>query len=903
MHVPVFLKGLAARITIKTLLIVWALVGITAALGLAATGFSTGDQLANSLNGLVSGSLPQESASRALTHSVLNLAVRQELVAAAANNTELENFSERRYLEKSYQEARDNLGRTLAHSEDIIQSLATLDSAYQEFLEADGALLVGKRSLLDLQQQQRSLVKELDNAVEQVDVALETINGRVALEGARVRFRLRQTLEGDNKNNSPLRVLAEKVSTGQQVLLQQMGAEIRLGVTKLASLGRKIVLTLDQDILNDLKNNQMVEAIAITRGALEVVSFYYPNDLEQVNQYQVLKKSVEKLIAILTEGENPIYVLRKNEIKELRELSILMSRAQNAVTLVMAALEKIEEIIDSEGMMAISKSNQVIVSSRVILLSVTLPLILIMIVMSWLVGGRVMRGLNQVIGYFQSIGAGRYDNPIETTRQDEIGRMFLALRDMQGKLAWDVSEARRVAQESLRVKNALDHASTGVFIADRENKIVYANRAVLGLFTHYEEAIQRDLPGFRAAALLGMSLADLQPDTIAYENTADRALGSCTFRVTISPVYDEDGEQLGSSVEWRDITGEVAIQEEVKEVVGAALAGDFNQRLKLEGKEGFMGQLSADINRLTITTAEAIEATVAALAQVADGNLTTAVQYNYGGAFGRIRDYTNRTIHQLTHLLGNIQQAAGAIHRTAQEIAQGNQALSVRTESQAASQEQASATMEELTATVQQNAQAAQNANRMTGIAAQTAAKGGQVVKEAVATMAGVQQSSQQIRDISRLIDTIAFQTNILALNAAVEAARAGEQGRGFAVVASEVRNLASRSATAAREIGGLINDSVSRIHAGTQLVQQAGESMEAIVTSVAQVKSMMEGISIASQEQSIGIQQANQVLLSMGEATQANAVLVEQAAAAAESLKHQAHVLRDQVGAFRLAS
>ncbi|PWF48830.1 methyl-accepting chemotaxis protein [Massilia glaciei] len=253
-----------------------------------------------------------------------------------------------------------------------------------------------------------------------------------------------------------------------------------------------------------------------------------------------------------------------------------------------------------------------------------------------------------------------------------------------------------------------------------------------------------------------------------------------------------------------------------------------------------------------------------------------------------------RTVSVVRSSITTIASASG-------EIATGNMDLSSRTEAQASSLEQTAAAMEELTATVKQNAENASQANELVTAASAHAGKGGEVVGQVVSTMGSITESSRKISDIISVIDGIAFQTNILALNAAVEAARAGEQGRGFAVVASEVRNLAQRSAAAAKEIKTLIGDSVDKVDAGSRLVDEAGKTMVLIVSSVKQVAELMSEIAAASYEQSQGIGQINQSITSMDDTTQQNAALVEQAAAAAKSLQDQAARLAAVVGVFKL--
>ena len=256
---------------------------------------------------------------------------------------------------------------------------------------------------------------------------------------------------------------------------------------------------------------------------------------------------------------------------------------------------------------------------------------------------------------------------------------------------------------------------------------------------------------------------------------------------------------------------------------------------------------------------------------------------------------------QLSDTVEHIRHNATAIATASQQIAAGNLDLSSRTEEQASALEQTAATMEELTSTVRQNANSANQANELADAASQLAQKGGVVVAQVVETMGAISQSSQKVTDIIGVIDGIAFQTNILALNAAVEAARAGEQGRGFAVVASEVRNLAQRSASAAKEIKVLIEESVAQVRNGGVLVDQAGKTMDEVVHGVDNVAMIMSQILAASEEQTLGIEQVNQAISQMDAVTQQNAALVEQAAAAADSLQQQAGELADAVSVFTL--
>ncbi len=523
----------------------------------------------------------------------------------------------------------------------------------------------------------------------------------------------------------------------------------------------------------------------------------------------------------------------------------------------------------------------------------------------------VFQVLNEICEILRELGEGKYGRKIDVTRADEMGRLLKALKSTQIKLGFDIDEAVARARESGRIEEALQKATANIMITDAELRTIYVNEAAVQMFQSAEDEIRRDVPGFRTAELHGTEIGSLYhgaEDHNEYlrqlidERRTEFKLGALSFEVVANPVLSSTNERLGTVLEWRDRTQEVAIEREVQSIVSAASAGDITQRIGVEGKSDFFESLSHGVNGLLEVIEQVVEDTARVLSAVAGGNLDQTIDRQYEGAFGRLQHDANATVEKLTEIVGQIQQAATSVKIGAGEIAQGNANLSQRTEQQAANLEETASGMEQMTATVKQNADNASQANQLAIAAREAAQGGGSVVENAVGAMDEISRSSKKIADIISVIDEIAFQTNLLALNAAVEAARAGEQGRGFAVVATEVRNLAGRSATAAKEIKALIEDSAEKVADGSRLVTQSGQTLEEIVTSVKKVTDIVGEIAAASQEQSMGIDEINKAIGKMDDMTQQNAALVEQAAAASESLGDQALGLDQLMGFFSIA-
>jgi len=522
----------------------------------------------------------------------------------------------------------------------------------------------------------------------------------------------------------------------------------------------------------------------------------------------------------------------------------------------------------------------------------------------------IVRPLNAAIGVLGRMAQGRYNNTIEIEGRDEIGKVMEALKSMQTKLGFDIAESKRVADENLRIKIGLDNVSTGVMIADNERKIIYVNKSVVSLLGKAEADIRKSLPNFSSAGLIGANIDNFHADsahqaqllsTLNHTHMARMTIGGHSMVVTASPVINEQGQRLGSVAEWQDRTAEVAVEQEVATLVQGAVMGDFSSRIQLQDKTGFFKQLGESLNELMETSETGLNEVVRVLEALSRGDLTEKITNNYAGTFGQLKEDCNITVEKLQAIVNKIKEVTDNINTGAKEIASGNNDLSHRTEEQAASLEQTAASMEQLTSTVQQNTANAKQANDLAVNASDIADQGAAVINQVITTMEDINASSHRIEEIITVIDDIAFQTNILALNAAVEAARAGEHGKGFAVVAVEVRNLAQRASSAAGEIQKLISHSVEKVSGGSKLVSEAGLTMTDILNAIKGVTAMMSEISAASFEQMSGIEQVNQAITQMDDVTQQNAALVEQAAAAAESLEEQAQDLVTTVGSFKL--
>jgi methyl-accepting chemotaxis protein len=552
------------------------------------------------------------------------------------------------------------------------------------------------------------------------------------------------------------------------------------------------------------------------------------------------------------------------QLKEAKEL--LLERMRPAQLAYLDALGKFAVLLKNqvkEQADALAASYR---STRTLLIALSLGAVAIACLLAYLITRGIRNPLLKVIAHFQEMRQGNFKGEIEVTSRDEIGQVLGALKETQQTLL-DASIKAADFQGQIaaigKAQAVIEFELDGTVRTANDNFL-----SVLGYRLDEVKGKHHSLfvePSYRDSAEYRQFWDKLrrgEHDAGVYKRVGQGGR-EVWIQANYNPIFDLDGKPYKVVKYATDVTEQVRMKKglddavaETQAVVKAAIDGDLTGRISTAGKAGQIEALSISVNAL---------------------------------------------LHSMADVVRSMARAAAEVRTGSEEISRGNADLSQRTEEQASSLEETASSMEEMTSTVKNNADNAAQANQLAAAARVQAERGGTVVGAAVAAMGEINTSSKRIADIIGVIDEIAFQTNLLALNAAVEAARAGEQGRGFAVVASEVRNLASRSAQAAKEIKGLIQDSVGKVQEGTKLVDESGNALGEIVIGVKKVTDVMAEIANSSREQATGIEQVNKAITMMDDVTQQNAALVEEASAAAQALTEQASNLTQLISRYRV--
>ncbi len=532
--------------------------------------------------------------------------------------------------------------------------------------------------------------------------------------------------------------------------------------------------------------------------------------------------------------------------------------------------------------------------------------VLLIIVLSW-VGARQQKRVNH---YITEISAGNFDNQIDSKGRSLQSVTLGRLKSLQIKLGADFEAMKEALMNAKRIEQALNSTSTKVMVADKFRSIIFMNDAVKRMLKSVEKTLQEEIPGFDCNHLLRQNIdvfhkhpehqkALLENLTDTYVTRAK--VGDVTLELVVNPIFDDKSERLGTVVEWKDLTEQLRIEENIMSIVSEASRGALSERIDSQGFSGFEKKLAILVNELLESFSVTTQSLNKLLASMSDGDMTQRMDGEFIGELLAMKAAVNNALSNIEITLSQVKTGAESLGEMSKQVSIASSDLANRTQQQAAAVEETAASLEELTASVESSNEHTSNANLLVHSAAEEAESGISVMNSTLNAMKGITDLSRQIGEITGVIDSIAFQTNLLALNAAVEAARAGEHGRGFAVVAGEVRNLAQKSASAAKDISVLIHSTTQEIEGGTQLVEETNVVFQEMVTKIQKAEELVKTVASTATEQHKGLEQINIAMNHLDQTTQENAALVEELSATAQNMQAATSRQVEFIGRFKV--
>jgi methyl-accepting chemotaxis protein len=512
--------------------------------------------------------------------------------------------------------------------------------------------------------------------------------------------------------------------------------------------------------------------------------------------------------------------------------------------------------------------------------------------------------------YITEISSGNFSNNIDSRGSSLQSTTLGRLKSLQIKLGADFEAVKESLMNSQRIEKALNATSTNIMVADKFRSIIFMNDAVRSMLKSVESELKKELPNFDSSNLLRQNIDVFHKNpehqktilaNLTETYTARAKIGDVTLELVVNPIFDDQSNRIGTVVEWKDMTNQLLIEEDIMSIVSEASKGMLSGRVDTTHLTGFEKKLAMLVNELLGSFSATTQTLNRLLSSMSDGDLTQRIDDDFIGELLAMKYAVNNALTNIEITFAQVKVGAESLGEMSNQVSTASQDLADRTQQQAAAVEETAASIEELTASVENSTEHTHSANVLVHSAAEEAKSGIKVMDSTLDAMKGITDLSRQIGEITSVIDSIAFQTNLLALNAAVEAARAGEHGRGFAVVAGEVRNLAQKSASAAKDISVLIASTTQQIDGGTQLVEQTNEVFQEMVIKIQKVEELVETVASTANEQNQGLEQINTAMSHLDQTTQENAALVEELSATAANMQSEARTQVEFIARFKV--